>query len=143
MDQPNLDFATTLIMRHTYQAPRERVFSAWTDPAALEQWFKPMGIPTRVPHLELRVGGSFRIELTNADKDITGTYLVIEPPEKLVFTWVSPATQHQETIVTLELIDHAGTTELILTHERFADEIMRQLHLAGWDSVMDQIEEVL
>ncbi len=112
-----------LNLRRSYSAPRDLVFRAWTEPEALERWFKPRGQTTRVVALDLRAGGSYCFETRDADGVVTaisGRYVEIVPPEKLVFTWVSPSTDDAETLVTLHFIDKAGATEITLSHERFS-----------------------
>src|SRR5882762_8640039 len=89
---------TTLVLRRTFTASRERVFRAWISPVALEHWFKPRGMSITVTSLDARIGGSFRFELENGSFTV-GTYLHITPPEKLVFTLSSEAMQGRETIV--------------------------------------------
>src|SRR5207247_2046710 len=90
-----------LQVRRTFQAPREQVFRAWTDPELLRQWLH--GYMGRSPHAEadVRVGGEFRITSTARgakfiskvlrDKSgelvhMVGRYLEVSPPERLVFT---------------------------------------------------------
>ncbi len=77
---------TTLVLRRTFTASRERVFRAWITPRALEHWLRPRGMSLTVCSLDARVGGSFRFELENGTS-IVGTYLHMVPPEKLAFTW--------------------------------------------------------
>ncbi|MCI0348121.1 MAG: SRPBCC domain-containing protein, partial [Acidobacteriales bacterium] len=103
MADPELE--TSLHLRRTFAAPREQLFRAWTEPEALEKWFKPMGLTITVTTLELRVGGEYRFKLHGADgshSEIAGTYLEIAPPARLVFTWVTEGTRGEQTIVTLE-----------------------------------------
>jgi uncharacterized protein YndB with AHSA1/START domain len=47
-----------LILRRIIEAPREKVFQAWTDPALLKQWFAPRPWTTPVAETDVRVGGS-------------------------------------------------------------------------------------
>jgi uncharacterized protein YndB with AHSA1/START domain len=140
------DLQTSLHLRRTFAAPRERVFRAWTEPAVLEKWFKPMGLTITVTTLELRVGGEYRFKLHSPDgsqSDISGTYLEITPPARLVFTWVTDATRGEQTVVTLEFVERDGLTEVRLTHDRLADEAMILAHKSGWESCIDQIAAVL
>lgn len=133
---------TTLKIHRLFQAGREQVFSAWTDSAALETWFRPLGTKAVVRRLELRVGGEFYFDLhhpTGEQSYIAGKYLEIRRPERLVFTWSSPATQDQDTLVTLEFSEHSGVTEMVLIHERFANIAVTEGHLAGWTSCMDLV----
>lgn len=140
------DQQTALRLRRTFAAPRDRVFRAWTEPGALEKWFRPMGLTITVTTLELRVGGEYRFKLHSADgshSEIAGTYLEIAPPARLVFTWVTEATRGEQTVVTLEFVERDGFTEVQLTHDRLADEAMILAHKSGWESCIDQIAQVL
>jgi uncharacterized protein YndB with AHSA1/START domain len=74
---------------------------------------------------------------------ITGTYLHIDPPEKLVFTWSGRATQGSETVVTLDFLDQGPVTEVVLTHERLSTPELRALAEGGWPSLLDALAEVL
>jgi uncharacterized protein YndB with AHSA1/START domain len=136
------EIRTWLRLRRTFNAAPEQVFRAWTEPEALQQWFKPLGHPVSVVALDLRVGGAYRFEMHLPDGErspITGTYLEIVRPEKLVFTWCSGGTNHEETLVSVEFIDRGDATEIILTHERLADDAMETLHRQGWESVFEQL----
>src|SRR5579863_4988096 len=94
------DPGTTLVLRRTFKATRQQVFRAWITPRALESWMSFRGMAVTVRSLDARVGGSFRFEVEDGSL-ITGTYLHIVPPEKLVFTWVGGIRQDMETVVTL------------------------------------------
>src|SRR5437867_1456490 len=83
---------TTLIIRRTFNAPRAKVFEAWTKSELLKQWCSPNEsflIP--IANVDLKVGGTYRIGMKPPDRETlhtaTGVYREIRPPEKLVFTW--------------------------------------------------------
>ncbi len=82
------DFAT-LQIRRTFTAPREKVFRAWTELEALDQWMC-RDVPTHeVKYLELsvRTGGRYRIEVKDPAGETylgQGVYREVKPPEKLV-----------------------------------------------------------
>jgi uncharacterized protein YndB with AHSA1/START domain len=133
---------TTLVLRRTFTASRQRVFRAWITPQALEHWFRPGGMSVTVSSLDARVGGSFHFELENGSS-MVGTYLHIVPPEKLVFTWSGGTTQGQRTVVTLDFLDHGAVTEVVLTHEGLNTEAMRARVEAGWPSMFDALASVL
>ena len=143
MTTPASKRATKLTLRRTFPAARTRVFRAWTERERLQQWFRPMGREVTISELDVRVGGSYRFDLEDGSNAIVGTYLEIVRPEKLVFTWSFAATHDQETVVTVEFIERGPTTEVVLTHERFSSKDLRDLHLAGWQSLLDQLTEVL
>ena len=58
---------TSLEIKRFINAPRNRVYAAWTDPAQLRQWFGPENVRTRDIVAETRVGGKFRWDLTNPE----------------------------------------------------------------------------
>lgn len=143
MTTPASDEAITLTVRRTFLATREQVFRAWTEREALQQWFRPMGTGLTISILECFVGGSYRFDLEDGSDSIVGTYIEIVQPEKLVFTWSFTSTHAMDTVVTVEFIEHGPATEVILTHERFSSEEMRDNHQVGWQSLLDQLAEVL
>ena len=134
--------STTLVLRRTFTASRQRVFRAWISPVALEHWLRPRGMSVTVSQLEARVGGSFRFDLEDGGS-IFGTYLHIVPPEKLVFTWSGAATQGRETVVTLDFLEQGPVTEVVLTHEGLSTPELRALVGTGWPSLLDALAEVL
>ena len=129
---------TTLVLRRTFTASRERVFRAWITPEALESWLRPRGMSMTVRSLDARVGGSFRFDLEDGSS-IVGTYLQIVPPEKLVYTWSGGATQGRETVVTLDFLDQGPVTEVVLTHEGLSTPERRALAEGGWPSLLDAL----
>ena len=133
---------TTLVLRRTFTASRQRVFRAWITPQALEHWLRPRGMSMTVRSLDARVGGSFRFELEDGSCMI-GTYLQIVPPEHLVFTWSGGAAQSWRTVVTLDFLDHGPLTEVVLTHEGLSTPERRALAEGGWPSLLDALASVL
>ncbi len=133
---------TTLVLRRTFTASRQRVFRAWITPQALEHWLRPRGMSMTVRSLDARVGGSFRFELEDGSCMI-GTYLQMVPPEHLVFTWCVGAAQSWETVVTLDFLDQGAVTEVVLTHEHLGTPERRALAEGGWPSLFDALASVL
>ena len=134
--------STTLVLRRTFTASRQRVFRAWIEPDALEHWFRPRGMSVTVRSLEARVGGSFRFDVENGSS-IVGTYLHIVSPEKLVFTWSGGATQGKDTVVTLDFLDQGPVTEVVLTHERLSTPELHALFEVGWQPLLDALAKAL
>jgi uncharacterized protein YndB with AHSA1/START domain len=80
---------TALGLTRIIRAPRERVFAAWTEPAALRQWWGPGPVTCPEAHIDLRVGGAYRIANRQVDGSITwisGEFQSVRPPEELVYT---------------------------------------------------------
>lgn len=71
-----------------FDAPREKVWQAWTEPARLKQWWGPRGFTVHTCKVDLRPGGTFLYGMKGPDgSDVWGkfVYREIKAPEKLVF----------------------------------------------------------
>ena len=78
-----------LVITRLVDAPREKLYRAWTDPALLKQWFAPKPYTTTEAELDVRPGGASRIVMRSPDGQdmpMHGVYLEVVPNEKLVFT---------------------------------------------------------
>src|SRR4029434_4215786 len=86
--------STRTVIRKRVAAPRERVFRAWTDAEQLRHWFFPGSAtgPVLQVEVDLRVGGRYCITQYAPDGAleamVVGTYYEVQPPVKLVFSWV-------------------------------------------------------
>lgn len=140
---------TALRLTRTLKAAREKVFRAWTDPAALKKWFAPGDdYATPIAEVDLRVGGRYRIQIRSPQgklHTVVGVYREVKPPEKLVFTWSwqEGGMDVGETLVTVEFRDQGNTTELILTHELFPTPETRDEHTKGWTGCLDRLPQAL
>lgn len=114
---------TTIVMTRSFDAPRELVFEAMTDPALIPKWiFSPPGWTMTTCEGDLRVGGKYRWAWTNeAGEDalaIHGENLEVDPPRRIV---------HTETmemgcggpigtlVATVELEEQGGGTRMTMT----------------------------
>lgn len=144
MNEPDAHIDLFLTVQRTFAAAPQQLFEAWTTPRAIERWFKPMGWPSKVTALDLRVGGGYCFELTDHDgmtSCISGKYVEIVAPEKLVFTWSSPSTDDRETLVTVEFMEQDEGTQIVLTHRRLLNHEMVSAHQVGWVAVLNLLAE--
>jgi uncharacterized protein YndB with AHSA1/START domain len=134
-----------LTIKKLLPASREEVFAAWTDPESLKQWMDPGNTSVPLVQVDLREGGSFRIDMqTESGYHVhTGEYLEIKPPEKLVFTWISEFTDQSPSRVTLEFFERGDQTELLLTHEQLPSEDAVKGHTRGWMERVDFLADYL
>jgi uncharacterized protein YndB with AHSA1/START domain len=137
--------AASLRIRHTFAAPRERVFRAFTDPEELKQWFGPTdGHAVPVAEVDLRVGGRYRIDMRGPSGSlyrIVGEYREVRPPERLVYTWRWEIGQDVgENLVTVEFRERGDATEVVLTHEAFPTANARDGHEGGWIGSLGRLE---
>lgn len=80
-----------LLISHLFDASRETVFRAWTDPEQLKHWYAPDGCTIEFKSIDIKPGGFFHScihDPVHGDCWITGTYLEIAHLQKLVFTMV-------------------------------------------------------
>lgn len=124
-------------------APIEEVFVAWTQPEAMARWLAPIGYAE--VEADVRVGGRFRVVMVGGDMRIehTGEYLAVDPPRRLCFTWQSPYTGDEPSVVTITLTAHGESTQLLLVHERLPDGAAES-HRGGWGAMLQRLaNEVL
>lgn len=157
MASPNPKADTTLHIQRRIAAPREKVFAAWLDPAALTKWFAPSDkMIVTVHELDARVGGRYRItmhdpgeqphdgcEIEGRDHVVTGVYREIRAPERLVFTWAWEGGAPGETLVTVGLRALGDLTELTLIHEGFPSPEARGQHEQGWAGCLGRLDQAV
>jgi len=140
-----------LVLMREIDAPREKIFRAWTDPELLKQWFCPK--PWGVSHAELdvRSGGSSVIVMTGPNGEVVdnrGVYLEVVPNEKIVFTdafktaWVPSEKPFMTGIVLLEPLGD-GKTKYTAIARHWTEED-KKTHEAmgfheGWGAATDQL----
>jgi len=144
-----------LVLMREIDAPREKIFRAWTDPELLKQWFCPK--PWGVSHAELdvRTGGSSVIVMTGPNGEVVdnrGVYLEVVPNEKIVFTdafktaWVPSEKPFMTGIVLLEPLGD-GKTKYTAMARHWTEED-KKTHEAmgfheGWGAATDQLTELV
>ena len=82
-----------LRIERTFEASAQEVFDAWTSEEVLRRWLHAdPDWDTPSAEVDLRVGGKLRIVMRNpedgAEYGAVGEYTVVEPPHRLVFTWI-------------------------------------------------------
>jgi len=78
-----------LVLTRILNAPREKVYRCWTEPALITQWFTPPPYLTIAAEIDLRTGGSSVITMQSPEGQLIpnrGVYLEVAPNERLVFT---------------------------------------------------------
>ena len=133
-----------LVVQRMLAADPEKVFSAWTEPRFLIQWWGPPGAQVVHVEMDVRVNGRYRIGIQFPGREVYfvhGTYQTIDRPEKLAFTWrwEMPEMDIGQSLVTVELFPLEKKTQLVLTHARLPNEEARAAHKEGWDGILDQL----
>ena len=133
-------------LRRRLSAGAEQIFDLWTKPDLMVRWLSPFpGAVDCKASCDLRPGGAFSLVMTSADssREVSGTYVQIDRPRKLVFTWIGPLTNHVTTLVTVELIPIGDQTELVLTHERLPTSAILEGHTKGWGNILDHLADTV
>ena len=109
-------------IERVFEAPRDRVFAAFTDPELIPAWWGPRDTTTVVDQMDVRAGGSWRFVIRNVDGSETGfrgTYREVTPPERIVqtFEWEGmPGHVSVETATFEDLGDRTKVTTVSLFH---------------------------
>ena len=80
-----------LVFERTFDAPRERVWRAFTDPTLVPRWWGPHGTTTTVVEMDVRPGGAWRYVSSAPDRDdvaFYGEYLAVDPPAGFEWTFM-------------------------------------------------------
>jgi uncharacterized protein YndB with AHSA1/START domain len=142
------------------KAKRERVFDAWTRTETIRQWFGPGGKTVRAVEADARVGGEYMIAMGGVcengpdsrdaagidmrrDSSVKGRYVKVDPYDLLQFTWVGDWQPDEESLVTIELRDVEGGTEMRLIQEGFLTEVSCSNHSLGWNGSFDKLTRLL
>jgi uncharacterized protein YndB with AHSA1/START domain len=143
-----------LVLARIIDAPRERLFRAWTEPELLKQWFTPRPWTVSLAQTDVRAGGSSLIVMRSPDGEEfpqRGVYLEVVPNERIVITdayseaWLPSEKPFMTVILTFE--DLNGTTKYT-ARVRHWSEADRESHEKmgfhdGWGKATDQLAELV
>jgi uncharacterized protein YndB with AHSA1/START domain len=137
-----------LEMKRVVSAPAPVVFAALSGATELAKWWGPEGYTVSSLTFPARVGESYLIEMQPPDGDafhITGEFREVFPPSRLAYTFAyePPDPDDVETVVTLSLQDHGGSTQVSLEQGAFKTEARRALHRDGWTESFDKLERLI
>lgn len=82
------EHADDFVISREFDAPRDLVFKAYTEPERLAQWWGPKGFKVKVANVDLRPGGMFHYGMVGPDgSEMWGKFIYREivPPERLIF----------------------------------------------------------
>ena len=140
---------TSLEITRFINVPPARIYDAWTDPAQLRERFGPENVRTRNITADARIGGKYRWDLTSPEGEemsAFGEYRELVPGKKIVLTWKwddDETWENRTSVVTVELSESGGGTELRLTHEQLPSEESRDRQSEGWNSLLDRLAQFI
>lgn len=128
-----------LVVRKLIAAPAERLFDLWTRPEHIRRWWGPESVVCNGAEVDLRVGGHYRIGNLLPDGTtvwIGGTFEAIDRPHSLTYSWRIEPHEAAER-VTVRFEPRGDATEVVVEHERIADQAARTAHERGWIGCLD------
>ena len=153
-----------LIIERVFDAPRELVWKAWTEPEQVMRWWGPKGFTAPAAKIDFRVGGKYLFAMRSPEFEegrvlwSTGVYREIVPFERIVCTDcfadengnVVPASYYGmagdfplEMLVTVTFEEHGGKTKLTLYHAGIPAGEHRDGANQGWSESFDKLAEYL
>ena len=95
--------AAIVQVRRRVKGGAEEIFDLWTRPELMARWMSPFpGAVDCQASCDPRPGGAFSLVMSSKDaiREVSGAYVEVDPPRKLVFTWIGPLTNNVTTLVT-------------------------------------------
>ena len=143
----------TAKVSHRFAASPERVYDAWLEPAKLRTWMsaalKDMGLSGDMKRVEVdaRVGGKFFFsDMRDAgEARHWGTYLELDRPRKIVFTWIVDASQEADpSKVTVTIAPDGTGCVVTIVHEMAAEwaSYVEKVEM-GWSNMLRNIDAML
>ncbi len=143
----------TVAITRVFDAPRELVWRAWTDPKMMAQWFGPRGFTSSVPELDVRVGGGLRIVMHGPDGNdypMKGVFREVTPPQRLVFSNIAVDNDGNHLLegeTTVTFSEQGGQTTLTVKSHAvgkvpLAPQMLSGME-AGWTQSIDKLGELL
>jgi uncharacterized protein YndB with AHSA1/START domain len=133
-----------LTIHRVFDAPRELVFAAWTEPEHAAKWYGPVGTSTPLESIamDVRPGGTWRATMIRDDDGTEfpqgGEYLEVVAPERLVMTWGAPENPAEQAVATLVLTEIDGKTSMTFTLTGLPQDMHRSVD-EGWTSAFDNL----
>ncbi|HET6161582.1 MAG TPA: SRPBCC domain-containing protein [Dongiaceae bacterium] len=137
-----------LVITRMFDAPRELVFRAWTQPEHMVRWLGPHKFTCLSAKMDVRPGGTYRAGIRSAEGKehwMRGTYQEIVEPERLVFSfsWEEDGERGRENTITITLADLDGKTRMTFRQAFFETVESRDDHNKGWTECFERLAQYL
>jgi uncharacterized protein YndB with AHSA1/START domain len=137
-------------MTRVFDAPRERVWQEWTEPARFADWFggPDSDVPLSTVSMDVTPGGALRATMfSGPDRHEirwTGEYREVIEPERLVFTISDQRGGKRPELVIVVLTDLGdGRTEMLFEQRGHLAAQQYERTRQGWSGFFDRMEEHL
>lgn len=135
-----------LVIMRVFNAPRDLVWRAWTDPKQAVQWWGPIEYPAAHLEMDVRPGGVWRGVLRSpgdgSELSHKGVFREVTALERLVFTfsWDEEGERGLETLVTITFTDQGDKTLMTFRQIPFQSAEERDGHRYGWGSAFERLD---
>jgi len=161
MEQSKIQAEKELLITHLFNAPRELVFSAWTDPEKLHHWYAPDGCTIEFKSINTKQGGTFHScihDPVHGDCWIKGFYKEVISPEKLVFSMIisnengddvrsadagKPEDWPEETLTTVTFTEVGKQTKLTIHQTVSEAEAKKTGAYQSWIKMLNKLEAII
>lgn len=133
-----------ITLTRRYPEDAATLFRAFTDAAALREWWGPRDFVIDAITFPARVGEVYRVDLTAPDGSHwahEGRFLEVDPPHRLVYTWrwTAGPLSHVESLVELSFTSESTGTLVTVAHSRFVTDSEANGHATGWRDTLDRV----
>jgi uncharacterized protein YndB with AHSA1/START domain len=132
-----------ILLTRDFAAPIQLVFDVLTKPDHVGHWFAPFEDKMTVCSIDLRVGGRYHMVFVTEDGtecSFRGTYLEVEPPTRIVDTWLFEGWPEAEAVETVDLHETDGVTTMT-SKLAFRDKAGRD-HMTKFDGMEDSYDKM-
>ena len=139
-----------IVIEKIYKHSIDKVFNAFSQKTAFEQWISPMDIfDTKILLFDFKVGGKYRIEFIVPETGtllLGGEYVNIKHLQQICFTWIwEKPDMHAgiNSLVTANFQERNEYTKLQITHENLSTLPATVRHTQGWNGTLLRLEQFL
>ena len=130
----------------SFAGSKSRLYKAWVEDEQLKKWWKPMNKQLLEVENELKAGGRIAYRFAN-DLTIDGEYKLVEPEQKLVYTWnwklPHDASHDGEYLLTISFSGDDERSELEVRQEDFKNIQAVKPHQDGWEAALEELRNFL
>ncbi|WP_256009811.1 SRPBCC family protein [Desertivirga xinjiangensis] len=130
-----------------FNHPAEKVFSAWTEPEQLKQWWHPMNAKLTEVKNDLKEGGEIEYRFTAGEQEsfsITGEYSEVKPNELLVYSWKWHLPHGEDDYkLSVHFISTEAGCRLEVVQENFEHQEQVEPHQQGWEHGLSNLASFL
>ena len=137
----------TIQVSKSFNASKEKLYKAWTEPEELKQWWKPMDKQLTKVENEITEGGTVRYQFED-NLQVRGEYKEVTPGEKLVYSWIWEVPEESlhkgEYLLTVSFKDDGdGGSSLDISQQNIMEEHAVKPHQTGWDEALEDLKNYL